>query len=116
MLPGGVLSAHQIEIFNILPVQFEGKAFESDDFHEFLTLLLPFDRDVATVRRLLFLGILAGNFTPVSKPCIDSHCVISRRDASKQVFALLIGSRIKMLLVLFAFEQDVAVGNRITGI
>jgi len=79
-----------------------------------MTLPLPFDRDVATVHRLLFDGILAGNFTPFWKPCIDSNRVVSGRNASKQIFALLIGSRIKVLrLVLFASEQDIAVGNRL---
>src|SRR5215831_13256030 len=47
------LSAHQIEVFDILSPQFDGKAFEPDDFHECLTFPLPFDRDVATVRRPL---------------------------------------------------------------
>src|SRR5438046_7848343 len=58
------LLAHQIEVFDILPVKLDGKAFEFNDFHERLTLPLPFNRDVATVHRLLFEGILAGNFTP----------------------------------------------------
>ena len=40
-----LLPAHQIEVFNILPVKFDGKAFEFDDFHECLTLPLPFDRN-----------------------------------------------------------------------
>src|SRR6266513_256279 len=84
-LPGScrLLPGHQIEIFDILPVKFDGKAFESNDFHECLTLPLPFDRDVATVHRLLFEGILAGNFTSFRKPRIDRHRVISSRNASK---------------------------------
>ena len=34
-LPGScrLLPGHQIEIFDILPVKFDGKAFESYDFH-----------------------------------------------------------------------------------
>src|SRR6267142_4116021 len=111
------LPAHQIEVFNILPVKFDGKVFEFDDFHECLTLPLLFDRDVATVHGLLFEGILARNFTPLWKPRIDGHRVISSRNASKKIFALFIRSRIKMpRLVRLASEQDVAVGNRLTGI
>jgi hypothetical protein len=76
---------------------------------ECLSLPLPFDRDVATLRRLLFEGILAGDFTPFWKPLIDRHRVISSRNASKKIFALFISSRIKMpRLVRFANEQDVA--------
>jgi hypothetical protein len=56
--------AHHIEVFDILRLQFDRKAFERDDFHECLTLPLPFDRDVATIRRLLLQGILAGDFPP----------------------------------------------------
>jgi hypothetical protein len=50
------LSAHQSEISNILSVEFDGKAFEFDKFHECLTLPWRFDRDVAAIHRLLFEG------------------------------------------------------------
>jgi hypothetical protein len=112
-----LLPAHQIEVFNILPVKFDGKAFDCDDFHECLTLPLPFDRDAATVHGLLFEGILTRNFTPFWKPRIDGHRLISSWNASKEIFALFIGSRIKMpRLVRFASEQDVAIGNGLTRI
>ena len=112
-----MLIARHIEVFDVLRLQRDGKAFDCDNFHECLTLPLPSNRDLATVGRLLFQGILARDFIPFPKPSVDRNRVTSSRNVSEDIVSSFIGPGIELLLLVrFVHEQDVRIRNRFPGI
>ena len=80
-----------------------------------MTLPLPFDRDLASVRSHLFERILTGDFIPFRKPSVNRNRITSRWNMSEDVVSSFIGPSVEILL-LVAFENDVRICNRFPGI